>query len=345
MPSVYLSVCINGEERAAMTIRDLLYLIRRNAKLVIVLCVVFVVAAIVWSLFTQTSYTATASFVTSGDLALAQGLANNQAASHSNSDVRVSCSSLAAAKQVTINATGSDSNLCVETANTVAEETVKQYKEANANIIATINEANYAVNNGLSIFKYVFAALVAAFFISIIIILIRNFIKDPIKPHDSIENITGLPLLAYAPSPEGGERLLANLQFRNNGRPSTVAIVPVGDAATAPITARELAGALERGDIRIKLVKGSPHARKFQVSVPEDAAIIVSCEPLSDGMGAAYITHNADAAIVCAAEWIDSRKQLMSTVQELNLAKANIAGIVIIPEEEKPKKPRSEKQT
>ena len=328
-----------------MTIRDLLGLIRRNAKLTIVLCIIFVVAAIIWSVFTHTSYTATASFVTSGDLALAQGLANNQAASHSNSDVRVSCSSLAAAKQVTVNATGSDPNLCVEVANVVASETVKQYKEANANVIATINEASYAVSNGLSVFKYMFASLVAALFISIFIILIRNYIQDPVKSSRDIEDTVNLPVLGHAPSPEGGERLLANLQFRNNGRPSTVAIVPVGAAATAPIAARELAGALERSDIRVKLVKGSPHAKKFQVSVPDGAAIVVSCEPLDDGMGAAYIAHNADATIICAAEWTDSKKQLASTVQELNLAKANIAGAVIIPEEKKPKRPRDEKQS
>lgn len=328
-----------------MTLRDLLILLRRNLRLTVVLCAVFAVAAAGWSLLTQMSYTATASFVTSGDLALAQGIAGSQAASYSNSEVRVSCASVSASKQVVVSATGSEPNVCIEAANAVVDEAVKQYKEANPNIIATVSEASYAIDNGSTIVKYIIIALLFGLFVAICIIVFVDFIKSPIKSSRDIEQISELPVLARAPSPEGGERLLANLQFRNNGRPSTVAIVPVAVAVTASIVARELAGALERSDIRVKLVKGSPHAKKFQVSVPDGAAIVVSCEPLDDGMGAAYIAHKADVTIVCAAEWTDSKKQLASTVQELNLANANIAGVVIIPEEKKSKKLRGEKQS
>ena len=126
-------------------------------------------------------------------------------------------------------------------------------------------------------------------------------------------------------------------------RPSTIAVVPVGAETTAPIVARELAEALERSDVRVKLVKGSPHAKKFQVTVPEDAAIVVSCEPLDAGMGAAYIAHNADVTVLCVSEWTDSKRQLAATVQELELAKANIAGMAYLPEEKKPREPRRPK--
>ncbi len=328
-----------------MTIHDFLVSIRRNLRILLALPIVFIVVAMLWSFFTQTSYTATSSFVTNGDVAFAQGLANSQAASYSNSEVRITCSSQSAAKQISISATGANADVCVEAANAVANATVKQYKEANNTIIATITEARYAVSNGSSLPEILVTAFVAGILLAICVILLIVFMKVPIKSSRDIEDAVNLPVLGYAPSPEGGERLLANLQFRNNGRPSTVAIVPIGAAAVAPIVARELAGALERSDIRVKLVKGSPHAKKFQVSVPDGAAIVVSCEPLDDGMGAAYIAHNADATVICAVEWTDSKKQLASTVQELNLAKANIAGAVIIPEEKKPKKPRDEKQS
>lgn len=101
--------------------------------------------------------------------------------------------------------------------------------------------------------------------------------------------------------------------------------------------------ALERSDVRVKLVKGSPHAKKFQVTVPPDAAIVVSCEPLSVGMGAAYIAHNADATVLCISEWTDTRKQLLSTIRELELAKANIAGIAYLPEEKPVKEHKTDK--
>ena len=328
-----------------MAVSDLLLLVRHNLKFVIVVPVLLAAVTIIYGIIVPPNYTATASFVTNGDLALAQGLASKEALSYTNSEIKIGCSASTSSKQIIVTAEGSNSSACISTANEVANNAVKQYKDINNEIVATISEATYAVDNDPPLLRSVFISLIAGFFFAIFIIILVDVIKLPIKSSRDIEDAVSLSVLGYAPSPEDGERLLANLQFRNNGRPSTVAIVPVGAATAAPIVARELAGALERSDIRVKLVKGSPHAKKFQVSVPDDAAIVVSCEPLDDGMGAAYIAHNADATIVCVAEWIDSKKQLALTVQELNLAKANIAGAVIIPEEKKPKKPRDEKQS
>lgn len=331
------------EERTDMTLYDLLALVRRNLKLVIAIPVIFVIAAVAWSLLTQMSYTATASFVTNGDLALAQGFADREAASRSNSEVRISCSSVSTSKQVIVSVTGPNPTVCIEEANTVVDETIKQYKNTNSNLTAIANETNYVTNNGMAVFKYAFVALLAGLFVAICLILLLDYIKAPVKSRRDAMEISHLPILDEIPSAEGGERLLANLHFRNGGRPSTVAIVPAGAASASPVAARELAGVLERSDVRVKLVKGSPHAKKFQVTVPSDAAIVVSCEPLAAGMGAAYIAHNADATIVCVCGWVDSKKQLALTVQELELAKANVVGVVFFPEAAKPKEPRDKK--
>lgn len=143
---------------------------------------------------------------------------------------------------------------------------------------------------------------------------------------------------------EGCEQILANLQFSCDGRPAAVAVVPVGNSATNPVVARGLASAFERSDARVKLVKGSPHAKKFQVSVPPDAAIVVSCEPLDEGVGTAYIAHGADVTVLCVIEWADSKSQLASVIDELKLAKANIAGIAYLSEPKKAKELKCEKQ-
>lgn len=325
-----------------MTISDLLIMFRRRIKIMIVVPIAIVVLVILWSLLVQATYTATATFVTNGDLAFAQGLANSQAASHSNSEVRVSCTSASAAKQVVVSATGKNPDVCIETANMVANEAARLYKESNSSILTTVTEATYAVGNESSVIKNVIMALIAGLFIAGCIVLCIDLIKPPVRSRKDVEDAVGLPVLDEVPSQDGGERLLANLQFRNGERPATVAIVPVGVALSAPVTARELAAALERSDVRVKLVKGSPHARKFQVNVPEDAAIVVSCESLDDGMGAAYIAHSADATIVCASGWKDTKKQLIATVRELELAQANIVGVALLPEAEKSNKPKSQ---
>lgn len=326
-----------------MTFSDLLKLMRRHLRIVIAFPVAFLIISLAWSMFTQASYTATASFVTNGDLALAQGLASKEASSYSNADVRVTCASVATSKQITISATGNTPSVCVESANNVANAAVRQYKEANNAIIASVSEASFATSNAPSISRAAILPFVMGFLLAICIVIVIDMVKLPVKSQRDAQVVSGLPILGTAPSAEGGERLLANLQFRCNGRPSTIAIVPVGTETTAPVAARELAAALEHNDVRVKLVKGSPHAKKFQVSVPEDAAIVVSCEPLDAGMGAAYIAHNADVTVLCVSEWTDSKRQLASTVGELELAGASIAGIAYLPEEKKPREPRRPK--
>ena len=99
-----------------MTILDLIRLIQRHLKLVIALPIIFGVIAVAWSSFTQTTYTATASFVTSGDISFAQALASKEATSYSNQDIRVSCSSNTSTKTVTITATGPNSDACIRAA-------------------------------------------------------------------------------------------------------------------------------------------------------------------------------------------------------------------------------------
>lgn len=325
-----------------MTVFDLLKLLKRHIKLMIVVPIVCAVLAFAWSMLIQASYSATASFVTNGDLALAQGLANNVAASYSNNTTKVTCSSVSSSKTIVVTAIGDNPYSCVDTANNVANETVKQYKEASSSIIAAVSEAGFATSNNPSLIKMAFVALLGGLLLAICFVLLVDWFKAPVKSREDIESSFTLPILGSAPSAEGGEEILANLQFSHGGKPSTVAVIPVGTPSAAPVVARELGGAFERSDIRVKLVKGSPAAKKFKVAVPEDAAVIVSCEPLKEGMGAAYIAHNADATILCVSEWTDSKKQIAAVIKEMKLAKVNIAGFAYLPEEQKPKHSREE---
>lgn len=315
-----------------MTILDLMRLIQRHLKLVIALPIIFAVGALAYSFFIQVSYTATANFITSGDLAFAQGLANKEATSYAKSGVQISCSSQSPTKQVTVSATGSDATQCIEAANTVAENAVNQYKSSNNNVIATVTEATSAVRNTPSPLRVAATAFALGLFVAICIVVLIDIAKAPIKSREDAENACELPVLGTGTSVEDGDRILANLQFACGRRPSTIAVVPIGQAESAAIISRELIGALERSNVRTKLVKGSPHARKFKVTVPDDAAVVVCCPPLAAGAGASYIANSSDATVLCVTEWTDSKRELLATMRELELAKANIAGLAYLPE-------------
>lgn len=316
-----------------MTILDLMRLIQRHLKLVIALPIIFAVVALAYSFFIQASYTATANFITNGDLAFAQGLASKEATSYAKSGVQISCSSQSSNKQVTISATGSDATQCIEAANTVANNAVSQYKSSSSSVIATVTEATSAVRNTPSPLRVAATAFALGLFVAICIVVLIDIAKAPIKSREDAENACELPVLGTGTSVEDGDRILANLQFACGKRPSTIAVVPIGQADSAIIISNELVNALERSSVRTRIVKGSPHARKFKVSVPEDAAVVVCCPPLAAGAGASYIANSSDATVLCVTEWTDSKRQLLATMRELELAKANIAGLAYLPED------------
>ena len=316
-----------------MTILDLMRLIQRHLKLVIALPIIFAVVALAYSFFIQASYTATANFITNGDLAFAQGLASKEATSYAKSGVQISCSSQSSNKQVTISATGSDATQCIEAANTVANNAVSQYKSSSSSVIATVTEATSAVRNTPSPLRVAATAFALGLFVAICIVVLIDIAKVPIKSREDAENACELPVLGTGTSVEDGDRILANLQFACGKRPSTIAVVPIGQADSAVVISNELVNALERSSVRTRIVKGSPHAHKFKVSVPEDAAVVVCCPPLAAGAGASYIAHSSDATVLCVTEWTDSKRQLLATMRELELAKANIAGLAYLPED------------
>lgn len=316
-----------------MTILDLMRLIQRHLKLVIALPIIFAVVALAYSFFIQASYTATANFITNGDLAFAQGLASKEATSYAKSGVQISCSSQSSNKQVTISATGSDATQCIEAANTVANNAASQYKSSSSSVIATVTEATSAVRNTPSPLRVAATAFALGLFVAICIVVLIDIAKAPIKSREDAENACELPVLGTGTSVEDGDRILANLQFACGKRPSTIAVVPIGQADSAVVISNELVNALERSSVRTRIVKGSPHARKFKVSVPEDAAVVVCCPTLAAGAGASYIANSSDATVLCVTEWTDSKRQLLATMREFELAKANIAGLAYLPED------------
>lgn len=316
-----------------MTILDLMRLIQRHLKLVIALPIIFAVVALAYSFFIQASYTATANFITNGDLTFAQGLASKEATSYAKSGVQISCSSQSSNKQVTISATGSDATQCIEAANTVANNAVSQYKSSSSSVIAIVTEATSAVRNTPSPLRVAATAFALGLFVAICIVVLIDIAKAPIKSREDAKNACELPVLGTGTSVEDGDRILANLQFACGKRPSTIAVVPIGQADSAVVISNELVNALERSSVRTRIVKGSPHARKFKVSVPEDAAVVVCCPPLAAGAGASYIANSSDATVLCVTEWTDSKRQLLATMRELELAKANIAGLAYLPED------------
>lgn len=316
-----------------MTLSDFLDLAKRYKKLVVLPIVICVLAAIAISLLSPPSYVASASIVLNGDIAFVKGLATKEATSYTNLGATVSIDSSDTTKQISFNATGSDPSACVEAANSVMSSTVSLYKQSNANAVIETSEANFAGVTRNNPIRFIFMAFLVGIAIAGCILIIIDLLKAPIKSPKDAQHSCGYPILEGITSIERGEQLFANIQFHCNKVPSTIAIIPIGEPSTALIVSKELAGAFERGSINTKLIKGSAHIRKFKVKVPDNAAVLACCEPITAGMGTAYIAHHSDTTLLCIRGWVDNKRQLDTTINELQLANADIAGIAFLPEE------------
>ena len=312
-----------------MTLSDLTKLIRHYIKIIIVIPIICMVLAVAFSLLLPPTYRAKATLLTSGDIALASGFAQNEAEIYSQNNIEVSTSTEAAYRTITITAEGKDYGGCIAAANATVLAAAEDYRKANSQVSISTNEATFAESITQGITKTVLISLVAGLFIVICAVALIDAKKMPIKSRRDIEIASGLPVVGNVPTRDRGERLLANVRFLDDNQPSTIAVVPVGFTG-ATLTCAELASAFEYVGTPVTRIKGNPHAQGLNtVSLP-GITTIIECAPLSEGMGAIYIAKEADITLLCASAWRDSRKSLISLVEELRFAKVNIGGVIFI---------------
>lgn len=312
-----------------MAITDLIKLIRHYFKIVItvpLVCVVITCAALI---ILPSNYKAKATLLTDGDIALAGGFAQNEAVIYSQDGITVTSKADTAYRTITITAEGNDYGGCIAAANATVLAAANDYHAANGQASISTNEATMADSTSPNIFKIFAIALVIGLFIDLCVIVIIDMVKTPIKSRRDIENTTNLPILGSIPNRDRGERLLANIRFLSDGEPSSIAIVPSG-LTGASLTCAELTSAFEQAGHPVSRVTAKPHAQGVNSFEVPGVVSIIECPPLSEGMGAVYAARDADMTVVCAREWSDSRKQLLSIVDELKFAKANVGGIVFL---------------
>lgn len=203
-----------------------------------------------------------------------------------------------------------------------------------ANCPAIINTAT-STNITITLLRMLLIALCIGLFAAICITLLVDMIKMPIRSKNDATSQCDLPLLSVFPSPYDGERLLANLIFQHGKVPANVAIVPIGTIKNNSAVVNKLMHALEQMGATAKTVNTANQPWDFKVTAPDNGMIIVNCPPLSEGMGAAYAAHDACATVLSITEWESSRRDLVTTIEELNLAKARLAGIVYIADSKK----------
>lgn len=312
-----------------MTLSDFFKLLRHYIKMIIIVPIICALVATAAVAMVPPTYTAKATLLTNGDIALAGGYAQNEARIFSQNGIEVTSTTDTAYRTITIKAEGSDYGGCIAAANATVLAAAEDCRRANEQASISANEAISAENISPNILRTTAMALFAGLFVAICLVVLIDILKTPIKSKRDIEEAADLPVIGTIPNRDRGERLLANIRFMCDEPPATIAVVPTG-LSGGTLTCAELTSAFEHSGVSVSRVQGNAHAEGFNhVSLP-GIVTIIECAPLSEGIGAVYIAKEADITILCATEWSDSRKALAAIVEEFRFAKIKLGGVVFL---------------
>lgn len=191
----------------------------------------------------------------------------------------------------------------------------------------TISAATLSETSGSSsVVKYALVGFFGGFFAIVCILALVDSIRRPIKGKNDIAKITDVPVLAEGSDKKSAERLWTNLCFVvDDGPLSSVCVLPVSGGMRTDIVS-VLQAVAKKNHEEVKEQDcggGSTH------DALESATRIVECESMCESMSGARTARDADATIVVVRPWVDGFSGVVDALDELQLARARIAGIVL----------------
>lgn len=312
-----------------MTLIDFSKLLRHYLKLVIALPLACAIVAAAVVFLTPTTFRTTATLVTDADLTVMSGFAQNESVEYSQNGIVVTSGGNLANQSIVITAEGNDYGGCIAAANATVLALADDVREASSESVVDISEATSAVTVSQSPEKVILIAFLIGLFVAICLAVLFDVVKAPIKSRNDIKNASGLSVIGEIPARDRGERLLANVRFIAGDTPSTIAVIPVSGAGAA-IACAELTNALIHSGVKTNKAKAGAHTQRLRTEQSAGVTTVIECPPLSEGMGAAYVARDADFAIICATEWLDSRRTLANVSNALRVAQAKLGGVVFL---------------
>lgn len=196
--------------------------------------------------------------------------------------------------------------------------------------VFTVSQATGATGSGSSnVVKYAAVGLLGGLFAIGCVLVLIDAVRRPLKTKENVGECTAVPVLAGGATLQDGERLWANVQFASEELVGSVGVVPVSAIDTQQLCeALKMAMQAQWPQVHVVALGGNDLAAAMRAG--ESAGAVLKCAPLADGMAAAYGARAAQATVVVVRTWKDSQITLCDTLQELQLAGGNVAGIVLV---------------
>ena len=217
-----------------MTLLELLSLLRKHLKLVIILPILIAVVAGVGSMFMADEYTATTSMYvlsqsdeeytssssTYSDLSASQMIANDVATLAESATLAedvalglglenidaysVSVESSTSTRIITLSVTGVDAEMAASIANAYVQNVASSAQSVmDVESVNVIDQATVPENpSGPNRVLYVAVAFLAGLFLAVCIIVIADMVNVKVRTDDDINDLLGLPVVGHFPDVE-----------------------------------------------------------------------------------------------------------------------------------------------
>lgn len=297
-----------------MSFQSIYKVFKRHLKFITVMGIcaaaIFALGAWLW----PKTYEATASMVVSSEAGAIGGIAEQQkGAAIGGSEIKVTTNT--SSKKIIVVATSNNGETAVSDANlvlsAVQNELINMFPKVNTDeqgnpipstestINKTVSEAKSYKVDSRSPILYCGAGLIAGLLCSALVIAIKEAKRNAVYSKEEVEEITGLPVLGILPTNDKGKRLNANIEFANEGMPTSVCIIP--------------------GDINTEIAEVVKQVNNAEAEVA-----------IQESVDSVLAAKDAEATVLVAKELETSRGELVETVKQLSLAKANLVGLVYL---------------
>lgn len=189
-----------------------------------------------------------------------------------------------------------------------------------AHVFFSVSSATKVEAGGMvSLFvKYLTIGVLGGLFLVVCSLILVDSVKRPMKSSKDIETVTDLPVWAVSDNRQAGKRLWMNIQFAAKSHIESICLLPVS-------------GGKQMG---IKEAISEAMSEEPSGDMGDSSIRIEACDSIEKSIVGARVAKEASVTIVTAVCWKDSEPALCGVLEELQLASANVVGIVLLSGEE-----------
>lgn len=177
---------------------------------------------------------------------------------------------------------------------------------------------------GVGALKLAIVAALGGLLVAILIVLIKNSIRRPIKGASDVLSAVDVPVLVNNPRDLGAGHLWQNIIHAADDRFESLCVIPVTGGVGADIVDAIAHEAKSTFDV-VRVADSDGNTG----DAGEGSLTIVNCASIQCDFNGALLAARSDVVVVVARLWADDVPALQETVSELEFVNAKVIGVIL----------------